>query len=263
MSFITHNLRNRLTNPNYDFEPIIGVAEQPRTTFDQSASDVCELLYNINRNIFVGLSGGVDSEYVFRKFNSLSIPVTPIIVECECYVNETVIAHKICKEYQVDPVVITITEKDLFMFYYENIYKAFNGPGIGSVPSLMATEYAKQNDGIFIKSDHTISDTINKLCVEMYEWDFYCNIQHDNSYNFFMMTPEIVYSIVSAMYEQNSQVFKCDLFGIPYRDKIYPKYAKHITLGYNHLIYKREFTPNFSYFADPKTFIEKHFRCTT
>ncbi len=263
MSFITHNLRNRLTNLNSNFEPIIGVAEQPRTTFEQSATNVCELLYSINRNIFIGLSGGVDSEYVFRKFHSLRIPVTPIIVECDCCANETIIAHRICKEYQVEPVVLAISETDMFMYYYENIYKAFNGPGIGSVPSLMATEYAKHNNGIFIKSEHTIGDMNNRVCVEMNEWDFYCNIRHDNSYNFFVMTPEIVYSIVSAMNDQNSQTFKCDLFDISYRDKIYPKYARHITLGYNHLMSKREFRPNFSYFAEPKTFIEKHFRCTT
>lgn len=263
MSFITHNLKSRLTNPNIDFEPIIGVEEQPQTTFDQAAADVCELLYNINRNIFIGLSGGVDSEYVFRKFHNLGIPVTPIIVECDCYEKETHIAHEICQEYSVKPIVITINENDMFMYYYENIFKAFNGPGIGSVPSLMATEYAKHHDGIFIKSEHTIGDMNNRVCVEMNEWDFYCDIQHDNSYNFFMMTPDVVYSIVSAMNDKESQTFKCNLFNITYREKIYPKYSHHISYAYRNFMSKREFQPNFSYFAEPKAFIEKHFRCTT
>jgi hypothetical protein len=259
-NWLTHNLRERLTNPNTDFNHTIKVDMFDDITFDEASTEVCYKLQAINPNIFLGLSGGLDSEYVFRKLHSLEIPFTSVIVQCPCYTKETQIAFNLCKEYGVEPVVIEISEKEMFLYYHKNIYESFNGIGIGSVASITATEYAKNHNGIFIKSEHTIGDIDGKVAIEMNEFDFYCNINYDNSYNFFMYTPEIVYSLAKCMGNTDSQTFKCAMFNIPYREKIYPNYSPHIMVCYKYAISKRKYRPSSKYTEIPKKFIEDHFK---
>lgn len=259
MSFITHNLKDRLINLSCDFFPTIHKSEYRKIDFDEASEDVCHKLNLMKKNIFIGLSGGIDSEFVLKKFISLNIKVIPIIIKCECYSEETDIAFKLCEKLKVNPIVITITEKEMFLYFYENILKKFNGIGIGSVPSLIATNYALENNGIFVKSEHVVGEINNTVMVEMNEWDFYCSIQYENSYNFFMYTPEIVYSMVSKMENTSSQKFKCDLFKIPYRDKIYPNYSHKITYSYRYLVSNRNHKPNHGFFEDPQTFLKKYF----
>lgn len=259
MTWLKHNLKNRLVDPSCDFKFETTINDYEKIEFQKASELVCRNLFSINKNIFLGLSGGIDSEYVFRKFHSLNIFIKPIIVTCKCYIKETDIAFSLCKELNVEPIVIPISENEMFLYFYKNIFQLFNGIGIGSVPSLVVTEYAKQNGGIFVKSEHVIGDMNDKVCVEMNEWDFYCSIQHENSYNFFMHTPEIVYSMVSKMNDKTSQSFKCDLFELPYRKKIYPTYSKHIVDAYKQVISKRTYKPNHGFFEDPQTFLKKYF----
>lgn len=258
--WLTHNLRDRLQDKNSNFEVKFNVSTYKKITFDEAAKEVAEKLYSINKNIYVGLSGGIDSEYVFKKFHSLKISFTPIIVYGSCYKYESDLAFEICKEYSVEPIVINIDEPNIIKKYKLEIYDKINSFGLGGVPALLIAEYAKEHNGIYVKGEHMIGDFGDQVCAEMNEWDFYNDVLIDGyTYDFFLYTPEIAYSMVSVMDENDSQTFKCNLYDIPYRKKVTVKLSVPGTQYYHWLKRNRMYQPTCTWLMEPKQFLERYF----
>lgn len=262
-NWLTHNLYERIDNKNSNFDVEINVQKCKRLDFEQASKEVCEKLYALNNNIYVGLSGGIDSEYVFRRFHFLNIPFTPVIVYSKCYDEESSIAFNICKEYNITPKIINIDEKDIISIYKKEMQDKLNTFGIGSVPSIIMANYAKENGGIYVKAEHMVGDKDNKVCAELNEWDFYNDVLNDGyTYDFFLYTPEIVYSMLKEMLRTpdiDSQNFKCNLYKIPYRKKIINNLS-NITLQYFYWTKSKIFPiPNYNWNMNPKTLLENHF----
>lgn len=81
-----------------------------------------EYMYaNKTGKLLLMLSGGLDSEYVFRIFHHLKFEFTPVIVRLvgkhhntDYNANDTVQAFKLCKDFKIDPVVITFDFDEFF-----------------------------------------------------------------------------------------------------------------------------------------------------
>jgi hypothetical protein len=73
-----------------------------------AAKNVAEDIYANYKNLYVAMSGGIDSEFVAQTFYNLKIPFTPIIFKVSD-LNELDIwwAFKWCKEHNIEPVVIS------------------------------------------------------------------------------------------------------------------------------------------------------------
>lgn len=258
--WLTHNLYERIENKNSIFEVKIDVNDYRSLNFEQATKEVCEKLYALNDKIYIGLSGGIDSEYVLKKFHSLKIPFTTVIVDSPCYSDETSIAYEICKKYNVIPEIINITEIDIIKQFNHDIYTPFNSIGIGGVPALQVSQYAKNRGGIYVKGEHLVGEHEGIVCVELNEWDFHTDIAFDKcTYNFFLYTPEIVYSMVKEMYDVSSQKFKCDLYKIPYRDKISIKLSPLSSNYYNWIRQSRKFKPISRWSMPHREFLKKYF----
>jgi hypothetical protein len=263
-NWLTHNLYERINNKNSNFNTTIEVKNYRPISFEQASQEVCEKLYSINNNIYIGLSGGLDSEYVFKKFHSLKIPFTPVIVYGSCYKYESDYAFQICKKYDIEPKVINIDEKNIILKHKFEIYDILgSSSGVGTIPTILVTEYAKENNGIYLKGEHIVGDIDNKVSTELNEWDFYNDVLCNGyTYDFFLYTPEIVYSMVSEMvtYEdKSSQEFKCKLFDIQYRDKKTVRLSG-ITSEYFHwLKEKRKCMHKTGWKMEPKLFLERYF----
>jgi hypothetical protein len=257
--WLTHNLRDRLRNKNVNFEVYFNVPKYRKLTFDEATKEVAEKLYAINNKLFVGLSGGIDSEYVFRRFVELKIPFIPVIVYGLCYKYESDFAFEICKKFNIEPVVINVDESDIIKKYKFDIYDKLNSFGLGGVPALLIAEYAKEHNGIYVKGEHMVGDIVKQVCTEMNEWDFYNDVLIDGyTYDFFLYTPEIVYSMVSLMDKKDSQTFKCDLYVIPYREKVTVKLSVTGT-RYYHWLKSKMFKPTCTWLMEPKQFLERYF----
>lgn len=262
-NWLTHNLYGRPQNKSLDFNISINVDRYHSLHFDQAAAEVCEKLYSINNNIYVGLSGGIDSEYVFRKFSSLKIPFTPVIVYSKCYERECSVAFSICKEYNIEPVILNIDEAYIIQRYKKEIYNTLNSLGIGGIPALVMADYVRENNGLYIKAEHMVGEMDFRVCAELNEWDFYNDVlAPGTTYDFFLYTPEIVYSMVTEMVKNshlNSQQFKCQLFNIPYRDKLTIKMSK---VGLDWFFWSkanRNCIPEYNWKMLPKQFLERYF----
>jgi hypothetical protein len=181
------------------------------------------------KNLYVGLSGGIDSEYVLFCFHKLKIPIIPLIILCEGNEEETKYAFKICKKLNIIPKVITCSNYEILDICVNFIYKKMNGVGFESATRAHAMHYVKNNGGTLICGDSIIGDG-NRLIRDseytMDEWAGYFGYE----IGFFTYTPELTYSMISGNTLDGENMswkeYKSKLFGLEMRDKmsyIYPK----------------------------------------
>lgn len=218
-NWLQTNIRNRLINPKSTFVVYINHRDYEKISFDEASNRVVEKIINKHDNIYVPLSGGMDSEYVFNCF--LGHKFTPIIVNTPANKLESTYAFRKCKDTGIQPIVIEKSEKEMVKIYYDEIYKKIRGKGYNSTASYIAGKYADEHNGVAIIGEHGY-DGLN-------EWDFYNDalIHENNSIYFFMYDPEIFSAMIDA-YElgEDHQIFKAKLYGIPLRQKMKYTYSE-------------------------------------
>ena len=149
--WIKYRLNRSYTNPWPETE--IEVYLRPNAPsaivpWDQAAKNVAEDLYANYTNLYVAMSGGIDSEFVAQTFLNLKIPFKPIILKVDD-LNELDIwwAFKWCKENNIEPVVLTETTEnwvDKFISVSKEHCGRF-GQGTGTMSYI--NEYVIQHEG--------------------------------------------------------------------------------------------------------------------
>lgn len=87
---------------------------------DSVGDEIAQELYETYGNIYVGVSGGIDSEWVAKCFLRQKIPFTPIIYEADdLNAMDTWWAHKWCDDNAVTPVII----KESLMAFTVGMFK--------------------------------------------------------------------------------------------------------------------------------------------
>ena len=91
-------------------------------SFEQAAKNVARDIHTNYTNIFIAMSGGIDSEYVAETFLKLGLPFTPIIFELE-NLNYLDVwhAHRWCHYNNIRPEIIKFNLKD----YTNEVLKNF------------------------------------------------------------------------------------------------------------------------------------------
>ena len=95
--------------------------------FHQAANQVAGEIYETHHDLYLGLSGGSDSEYVATCLKRNGIPFTPLIVKfgsatTQDQAYETWYAYRWCREHNVKPMIVDMDdyvtsdhEKSVFM----------------------------------------------------------------------------------------------------------------------------------------------------
>ena len=194
-------------------------------SFQEASKRVVEKIVSKYENIFIPLSGGMDSEYVFECFKNHRF--TPIIVDTPANKLESSYAFRKCKETGIEPVVISLSEKELLLTYYEQIYKRMRGCGYNSTATYIAGKYAEEHNGNVIIAEGPTFGINN--CSGLYEYDFYNDalIHEENSIYFFMYDIEIFSAMINE-YRDNEdyQLFKQRIYNIPLRPKMKYQYSE-------------------------------------
>ncbi len=185
--------------------------------FNQAAKNVALDIAANYSNLFVAMSGGIDSEFVARTFLELGIPFTPIIFKVED-LNELDIwwAFKWCRENSLEPVVIEATG-DEWVQRLTTISRDFCGRfGAGNGTMSFLYDYVRSVDGKLITGagfpeyfpDENLSymwtryidsKMNNKSGYLIHEPDIIQAIMYSEMpFNFLSWTPEIVLSYVAA-----------------------------------------------------------------
>jgi hypothetical protein len=207
------------------FDVTLNPYEFDAVPFEEASFNVVKLIAEKNKPIYIGLSGGMDSEYVAKSFIRCGIDFVPVLVLNEGNTLEAQYAIHFCKQHNLALKIIDTNEKQLFELYYNLIFRRLGGNGINSTRGILAANYAKQNGGIFVLSEHILDEG----ALGVYDWDFYNDSIFDQELiqYFFLYTPQIVYSILKAYDHTDMQEFKFNLYQIPFRPKIRPTLQEH------------------------------------
>jgi hypothetical protein len=253
--WLTTNIKDRVYDHSVDFSVTIKKSVANILGFNLAVRETIDCLVSEGRTLYLGVSGGTDSEYVLGKFVHHKAPFIPVIVHTDCSEEEYTVASDLCRKYDIKPTVIKLTTAEYIKIYKTKILGILNGVGHYGPPSYTVARYAADHDGIYVKSEHLISETIDgKMIVGANEWDFYNDALHDYDVTryFFFHTPDITYSMISAMSGDDSQRFKCKLYEIPYRDKIRPVLDPILLSYISQLKQNRSFKPRWDYILGDK-----------
>jgi len=235
-NWLVTNIKTRLTDPTIDFKVGHRVERLERLSWEQALLNTITDFEQISKKLYIPLSGGMDSEFVFNCLRHLN--PTPIIVDTPANKLESAYAFHYCRKHNLTPVVLERSEYDLLRVYIEDIFTKINGVGASSVASLLAAKYAEQNEGVVVIGEHAY-DGVS-------EWDFYNDalIHELNSAYFFMWTPELVDAMQREYRGEDHQEFKHRLYEIPYRPKMIYQYSDAFENVLRNLNEARKSRPN-------------------
>jgi len=247
--WFTSNIAERFTDPGSPFDVNINLYPFKKIDFKSAVKLTIKEIANSYSNLYVALSGGLDSEFVLRAFNQLDISIIPIIV---CYGNEleNKYAYKVCKELSINPITISVSDNEYLECFTERIYKKFNGVGIHTTQVLFAADYVEKNNGVLITGNHLIGDGNEIISEENYassnEWDFYVEYTHPSivHIDLLLYTLEIAHASLPTSNGNTWKNYKSELYNIKHREKIKPTYSNDIIFKLQELHLKR---PAFRY----------------
>lgn len=196
------------------------------------------------RPIFVGMSGGMDSEIVAQSFIDIGVEIQPIITkimwyDIECNYGDIWWAHRWCKKNNIKPIVFTTSVTDMLVSSLAHA-KKIRARKLYSIMNVTNAQYAKSQGGVFVNGQALIEyypevtldyivdnlrdpSLTNKTGWLTHECDYYIDMDDPgyHPYNFLSWTPEIVLSIASARnLNLNSEDNKTNLTGCEPRPKL-------------------------------------------
>lgn len=226
-NWLSTNLLDRINDPKLDFSLQVNAFTYTPLNFQDATTYTCKLIADKHSKLYIALSGGLDSEYVFRAFHKLDIPVQPVIVLCGNE-SETTTALKICKELKVEPVVLEVSEKEFFKHFINSVLLKYNSAAYNTTQQLLAAEYVLAQNGFLITGNHCIGEGSDLILPNKYidarEWDFYTSNYIGECADFFMYTPEIFYALAPREHT-TWNTYKAKTYGIPFREKLRPVYS--------------------------------------
>ena len=229
------------------------------TPWDKASETVVKLIADLDKPIFIGLSGGIDSEYVCTVFEEAEVDYTPVLIRTQGNKAELEYAYDFLNRWGSNDKAVIVDKKnvDMLSTYYYKLLTGCFGYGYNSVATYMVGEYAKQNGGIYVMAEHLIDDyDTGGFKVGCNEWDFYNDLLlgEDNTHYFFNYTPEISAAMIREFPNYSDvQESKAEFYGLKYRPKMHYEYDElyNDTLMKLRRTMKLTHNPNYT-FGTPK-----------
>ena len=225
------NLKKGLNNNEIPFEAKLSIPIKPSVTDFTIASDqTAKLIANTYQNLYICLSGGLDSEYVAKVFLRNKIPFTAIIICTMENIGEVWFAKHFCDKNNISPIILDYTTCE--NFYLSKLLQFGKELKLRSSIALtthLAAEFVKKTNGSLITgagepfSNSNDYDYPMGSILEFEENDHYLNVSFDNAHPgaFFSYTPDMLFSLVNSIqHDKNTQLAKTNLYKIPGRSKI-------------------------------------------
>lgn len=207
-------------------------------SFQAAADYTARLIADKYHNLHLGLSGGLDSEFIATVLLRNNIPFTPVIFDYEMNSAELWYAREFCRRHNLEPL---ITKKDLrgmlalyrqcgvdlgFMESFEiNVVSV-------ALPLLYPDAHFITGYGELLSSASdtlTGSDYIPRVLEAMpHDWylERYSKQSHPGA--FFSYTPELMYSFINSInFDTDLQTAKSSLYNVPNRPKIAASFWHH------------------------------------
>lgn len=241
-NWFNDNLNERINNHYLDYSVVLNLYQFQKLNFIDSCINTAKLIASTyDKQMYIGLSGGMDSEFICRIFLENKIDFIPIIATFYDNSLESNYAFRFCKKNKIEPMVIQISDKELIDLFYESVHKKLNGVGVNSLASLKCGKIVEKLNGVWIQSDHVYGgdgfEKINQSDFYSAEWDSYNSVLCPNliSVEFFKYTPELLLSSVLVIDDEELTwaEFKENTFGCIFRPKLRPAYSENVRKVFN------------------------------
>lgn len=226
-NWLTTNIEMRQRGFNVNFKVCLNPYRhhQIKSFKEECLITACELA-GLNTPLFVGLSGGYDSEYVCSILLEAGVDFTPVIVIFDGNQAEIEYALRFCDKNKLSPSIIQLSDFELATIICKDIIMGLNGTGIFSVGAIASKKHADSNKGILVTGDHMIGDDeqIDQFIFYVGEHDFYAN-----GIGFFTYRIELVKAMIDLVPKYSDWLeYKHKVYGIQHRKKNRPKFNDNV-----------------------------------
>jgi len=249
-NWIYSNIKDRMVDQTNDLKIYFNPQKFSELCFYDSSKNVAVELANKYDNIYLALSGGLDSEFVLVLFKENKIPIKPIIVEYNDNSLESSYAIHMCKKLNISPIIINCPDDLYINIFKKELCDKFNIYGFRNIPILLCLKFIEKNNynnSVLLTGHDVIDDNFTTVAskASFVDWDFcYYYLSKIHCINFFHYTPEIVYSVIKSFDNiTDTQEFKANLYNLDYRPKIKPILSQNMQ-DYCNKIISNKYHPN-------------------
>jgi hypothetical protein len=202
------------------------------------------LYHKIEKSIYLGLSGGIDSEIIARLFIQEKVKFTPLILEY--YHDRTIInehdiqyAKRFCQENNITPLIHRVSVQKLSMMIFdEQYYRYYRVSGIYQYVQIYLVNLVESMNGFLVMGsgvqtwsyDSCLKFKVDSVYFNIYEYMNDKNITHWPS--FFWTTPELIksYSDIPLVQQafNNSKKFKFKNHSNDIKKQVYQEFFPDI-----------------------------------
>jgi hypothetical protein len=195
--------------------------------FDEAAEYTAKLISFLPGPLYLGLTGGSDSEFVARTLVKFNIPFEPIIVASGANFMDVMYAVRLCDELKLKPIKVTVTQNELLRYYRKHIAPA-NSDGLTHVHQMLAVEKAKELNGTIILGETHVYDPEPRRAV-VKAFKFLPDLIYDRVIPFYYYTLELTYAEMKAVTKfDDAQSYKAWMRQTSIRSKYKPKYNEDV-----------------------------------
>lgn len=197
----------------------------------ESIEYTVEQITNKYENLYVSLSGGLDSEFVAKCLYDHGIKFTPLIIDYASNANERWWAYRWCYEHNVKPIIIKLERNDIIANFPKISYK-YSTAFVSSIDFIveayvsklggkLVTSTAEPFDRVSSFNDDLSTKTSDMLDFSTYDFMLDYHMPDKHAYNFLTYTPDLIYDFVKNLdYEKPVQLAMSEYYGLLPRPKI-------------------------------------------
>jgi hypothetical protein len=221
------NYKPKQKNSDIDFSVAFHLAQPASSlSFRDAADYTARKLKDNYSNLWLAMSGGMDSEVVANALHRNFVPFTPVILKEQT--REHWWALRWCEERDITPVIIE--PSNVMIAYVMQKAKELD-LRLSPWPFLLYLKhYVEQQGGYLITGEadlHYDTEEYHEAhgannWFEIWNWALYTDIEDPGKHpgSFFMYTPEMMLSIIThSDMTLNTEAAKAKLYNIPFRIK--------------------------------------------
>jgi hypothetical protein len=184
-------------------------------------------------NLFLALSGGIDSEFAANCLLSSGVNFTPIIMDIKSNSIENWYAYKWCYENKKKPLVIEMTEFQIITSFPQIALKK-NIPFYAVIPIVLSEIVYSKGGSLILGGEEIIcrdyflkNKSFEKMSenLETNKYAFSVELEDKGHVGGFLSyTPELFYNCLSELnYTLDGQLALCEYYGVLPRPKLNAK----------------------------------------
>jgi hypothetical protein len=203
-----------------------------------------EKMVEKSENLYLALSGGLDSEFAANCLFDRGVKFTPVIMDIHTNRIENWYAHRWCYENKIKPLVITLSEEEVIKTF-PKISQERNIPFYCSIPIILSKLVSQREGNLvlggeeIIDRDYFLSGEFNKMSEKISFCEYAFCVEQENSNHiggFLSYTPELFLNCLEEIdYSKPGQIALAEYYGVLPRPKINANINLSLLPGLKHL----------------------------